>query len=319
MLDNYYVYCFLDPTKPGKYCYDGLDFCLLYEPFYIGKGKGNRINRHFHKDSLRKESNILKKNKILKILGKGEDVIRVKIKDNLEEIAALNLEETIIRSIGRRDIKEGCLSNLSYGGEKGKNQNQENRKKIIIQYDIEGNQIKKFSSLKEASDELNISKGCISLCCNRKKHTYKNYIWRFEDDKDLEYNIGLSKNYKKIIRSFKDGSYIIYDSIKEAAKDIGLNSSNLINYLKGDVANKNLDIRYYDLEYDSQYKCIRDIKKVNGNSKPIIQLSIDGDFIRNWNSAACVAKEYEWSSSLIISCCKGLRKTAYKYKWIYKK
>ena len=317
-MSDYYVYCFLDPNKPGKYSYDNLDFCFLYEPFYIGKGKGNRINRHFHKDVLKKESNILKKNKILKILNNGKEVIKIKIKEDLEESLALDIEEKIIRSIGRRDINEGCLCNLSYGGEKGCVQNQEKRKKKIIQYNIKGELIKKFNSIKEASNELKISKGCISLCCNRKKHTYKGYIWRFEDDEDVEYDVGLSKNYKKIIRRFEDGSTIIYNSIKEAAKDIGLNSSNLVNYLKGDVANKNLDLSYYDLDYDDRYKKKRDVKKINGKCKPIIQLSKNGDFIKVWDSATSVQKEYNWSASTIISCCKGRRKTAYKYKWIYK-
>lgn len=317
-MSEYYLYCFLDPNKPGKYYYKGLDFCFLYEPFYIGKGKGNRINRHTHKDSLEKESNMLKKHKILKILKSKKKVIKLKLYENIKENVSLSIEQKLIKKIGRRDLKKGPLSNMSDGGERGEKQNQEKRKKPIIQYDINGKKIKRFESIKEAAEKLKVSKGCISLCCNRKKHTYKDYLWRFEHDKDVKYDIGISKNYKKIIRELKDGSVIIYKSIKEGADNLGLKTSNLVNYLKGDVPNKNLNIRYYDEKYDNKYKKIRDSKKIHGSCKPIIQLSKNGDFIRDWNSAADVQRTYNWSASAILSCCRGRRKTAYKCKWKYK-
>ena len=46
-MNEYYIYIYLDPRSPGKYCYE--NFSLLYKPFYIGKGKEKRaydkINR----------------------------------------------------------------------------------------------------------------------------------------------------------------------------------------------------------------------------------------------------------------------------------
>ena len=33
---KFYVYAYLDPTKPGKYVYDNIEF--EFEPFYVGKG-----------------------------------------------------------------------------------------------------------------------------------------------------------------------------------------------------------------------------------------------------------------------------------------
>ena len=48
---NYYLYVLLDPEKKGKFLYENLNVCFLYEPFYIGKGKNNRIKHHFYPSS----------------------------------------------------------------------------------------------------------------------------------------------------------------------------------------------------------------------------------------------------------------------------
>lgn len=51
---KYYNYMYLDPRKRGNYSYEGLNFSLLYEPFYVGKGEGYRKFKHLQKSSLDK-------------------------------------------------------------------------------------------------------------------------------------------------------------------------------------------------------------------------------------------------------------------------
>ena len=50
-------------------------------------------------------------------------------------------------------------------------------------------------------------------------------------------------------------------------------------------------------------------------NKPILQLTLDGEFVREWSSATDVGKEVRGN---IVNCLIGNQKTAYNYIWIYK-
>ena len=51
-------------------------------------------------------------------------------------------------------------------------------------------------------------------------------------------------------------------------------------------------------------------------SKPIIQFTKNGEFIKKWNNAQDVAREWKlYSGSNIHSCCRGKIKTTYNYTW----
>ena len=55
-------------------------------------------------------------------------------------------------------------------------------------------------------------------------------------------------------------------------------------------------------------------------SKPVIQLSKDGIYIKTWNSAKAAGDTLGIAASGITACCKGYDKyaTAGGYKWKYK-
>lgn len=53
------------------------------------------------------------------------------------------------------------------------------------------------------------------------------------------------------------------------------------------------------------------------NSISIIQLSKDGQFIRKWGAAREVRRELGINHGDICSCCKGKRKLAGGFKWVY--
>jgi len=126
-MNEYYVYIYLDPRKKGKFIYGDLEF--EYEPFYVGKGKGDRIYRHLH---LYKSdyTNEYKYNKIRKIKLENLEPVVIKIFDNLDEKNAFKKENETILKIGR--LKNGPLINFSDGGEgqSGYKHREEDKKKI---------------------------------------------------------------------------------------------------------------------------------------------------------------------------------------------
>ena len=119
----FYVYIYLDPRKPGSYSYSGLNnnrYVFEYEPFYVGKGKDSQYLSHIKEatGNNKKIWNPLKTNKIKKIIGEyGCFPIIIKIKENLNESDSFNLEKNTIKTIGRLNIDNGPLTNLTNGGD----------------------------------------------------------------------------------------------------------------------------------------------------------------------------------------------------------
>ncbi len=110
-MNIFYTYCYLDKSKPGTFKYKDLDIIFDYEPFYIGKGKNNRILIENH---LKTTNSFLYK-KIKKLNNNNINII--KLFDNLKEDDAFKYEIELIKAIGRRDKGLGPLVNLTDGGE----------------------------------------------------------------------------------------------------------------------------------------------------------------------------------------------------------
>lgn len=100
----------------------------------------------------------------------------------------------------------------------------ETTSKYIYQFDTEGNFIKEYNSIVEASLITGIEKTTISQCARHILKTAGGYIWLFSKDKDLinEYLDVKHKNYRKIY-CFNNNK--IYDTIKKASIELSLDCS----------------------------------------------------------------------------------------------
>ena len=52
--------------------------------------------------------------------------------------------------------------------------------KPVLQFDLNGNFIKRYASTREAASQNNLQQGDISRCCNGKRKRVGNYKWRYE-------------------------------------------------------------------------------------------------------------------------------------------
>lgn len=67
------------------------------------------------------------------------------------------------------------------------------------------------------------------------------------------------------------------------------------------------NLEWCDYQYNTNYSV----------SKPILQYTKDGEFVRKWKSIISVEKNTNYNNAHISKCCKGVRKTAYGYVWKY--
>lgn len=108
-LNIYYVYVYCNQLKSGIFTFS--DFILIYEPFYIGKGHGDRYKSHL-KEAKKSIKRSHKLNKIRKILKNEYEPIILFLKLNLSEQDALMFEEKYIKEIGTKYDGTGPLTNI---------------------------------------------------------------------------------------------------------------------------------------------------------------------------------------------------------------
>lgn len=175
---------------------------------------------------------------------------------------------------------------------------------------------------------------------------YENYmVSNFGRVKSLNYKrtgkegiIGIHKDKKGyiIFRLFKNGISQQHKAHRLVAQTFIPNPQNLpcVNHKDENKQNNCVsNLEWCDVKYNNNYgtrnkkiskshKGVRLSKEQIENSakarqKPIVQLSLNGEFIRYWKSIKQVKIELGISNSNIYHSLKDKRKTAGKYKWKY--
>ena len=164
------------------------------------------------------------------------------------------------------------------------------------------------------------SKDRIITKCNGVKQPWKGkYLIRQTNYKGRDY-------FQAVIRMEHKEKYI-HQLVWEYYNDRPIPEGYVIHHIDGNPKNniiENLQLMTKP-EHDKYHQNdpIRNnkVSKANTNgkcSKPIIQLTLDGEFVREWKSATEVQRQLGFSQGYICWCCKGKYKTAYGYIWRYK-
>lgn len=263
---DYYVYCFMDPSSTGKFTYDDLGYSFLYKPFYIGKGKNQRIKAHFFPKNL--EIKNYKNNKIKSLLKKGMTPIVEILNSNISEICAYELEYDIIKKIGRIDNGTGPLCNLTDGGVGATGLQNIKKRKKVYQFDINGKLVNSYSSISDASKLTNFFISDISKCCNKTANTHGGFFWSFNREED---RFIINKLNRVVIQYNIDNKIINrFNSVTEASIKLKIRSQYISRSCSGEIKKvKDSYFRFEGSHFD--YKnTIRKTKKVilveNGNT-----------------------------------------------------
>lgn len=215
---RYYTYVICNPLNRGKFEFNNINMCFLYEPIYIGKGTHNRMYSHYsncEKDKSKKSEFLLQL--------KNEDIqpIYIKYLENVNQDIAFENEIFLIKNIGRSDLNKGPLFNLTDGADGG-NFIVEKTRKAIYQLDENKNIINEYLSLKIATEKTGLYG--ISGACKNKKF-YKGYYWIYKKEYDKLDKIIFKKSvrYTKVYQFDLFNNCIAeYDSITNASKKTGI-------------------------------------------------------------------------------------------------
>lgn len=96
-----------------------------------------------------------------------------------------------------------------------------------------------YSTIKAAANEMGINHRGISKCCKGIVKTYKGYEWEYvgrEVQKPFHSGIGNyqhEKQMKQVKLIEKDGSVLVFDSVKSAAQYVGVTCASISRYLSG--------------------------------------------------------------------------------------
>ena len=200
----------------------------------------------------------------------------------------------------------------------------EYNKEPVVQLSLKGEFIDEYISISEATRAIeNTNASKISLCCKNVRKSHRGYLWIYKKDYDKDKLYiwdGIHEgNKKKIIQLSLGGVFISeYESLSMASELVPNTMPSKISLCcRGDRKSHANFIWVFKSDYNEN-KIYTYNTKHTGKSKGIIQLDLEGRYIKEYTSLSNAERETGISRGNITSCLTGKNKTAGGYKWEYK-
>jgi len=193
------------------------------------------------------------------------------------------------------------------------------KNKPILQFDLDGILIKEWLGQKWIKRELGYD---INNVIKRdKRYLLNGYIWLYKSEYEKfglnleEYTYSIER--VKIVQLDLELKFIkIWDSLTQIREELGFDDSDIIKCCKYKRISSNGFCWFYKIEYDNG--ALKLLKR-NGANKYIVQLDLDDNLIRTWDSIKEASLFITNKASCCISeCLCKKNKTAYGFKWMYK-
>lgn len=218
-------------------------------------------------------------------------------------------------------------------------------------FNIDGSFFKKFDSIKDAivflgfDRKSNVGANITAVCAGRQKTAY-GYKWKYDEEQLLEgeifkkhptldievSNMGRimfkrKNGYKRLTYGGKHScGYLAVQPPKTSKKYLvhrlvaevflpNLENKQFVNHINSN----HLDNRLENIEWCTRQENMRSEETHKKTSFKVDMCDKDGNVIKTFKSIKSMCKEMNFSSSCVISCCKGKTEFHKGYKFKYNK
>lgn len=185
----------------------------------------------------------------------------------------------------------------------------------VVQLTMDGEFIAEYVSASEAGKLNGFWEGAIRASCNNGLGHPYGFLWLYKKnyDPNVKYtpqNILL----KAVVQLTKDGVFVAeYESVAEASRVTDIWAQSISNCCNGDMTSTG----GYMWVYKSKYNPSIEYKWINHVITAVIQLTLDGEFIAQYNSLKEASAATGVHSTGVGHCCRGKHKTAGGFRWMY--
>lgn len=217
--------------------------------------------------------------------------------------------------------ENNCAENLEWctGSENCKRKSIKGERKVL-QYDKNGNFIKEWDSIKEASENLNIKYSTLQSAITN-NHFCFGYFWRyFSENYPSKIEVKISIFCGRPVYQYDlQGNFIKeWNKVCDITEKLHYDKSgiNKICREKNGYTYKGFQWRYKDEIIDPNINIGK--ARIREGIYKIDQYSLDGIFIKTWDNARKAALYLGMrDGGRILNCCKNIQNQCMGFKWKY--